>query len=103
MPDPVPPTSFGYKGALERHPKLAGTGSTLRSEVVKRRKFRSCFQNAAGFYNFDALLLSLFLLIVSVTIVNIGSHWGMKWLEWMGATAFLFAIGLYLYLCFLRK
>jgi isoprenylcysteine carboxyl methyltransferase (ICMT) family protein YpbQ len=70
---------------------------------MKSRKQRSRFQSQAGFYNFDALLLSFFLLLASLIIINSAKHWGLKWLEWVGAALFLFAIGLYLYLSFLRR
>jgi len=70
---------------------------------MKRRQLRSRFRGTAGFYNFDALLASFGLFIVSVVIINIGSHWGLKWLEWVGMSALVVAIGLYLYLVFFRK
>jgi hypothetical protein len=70
---------------------------------MKRLKLRPRFQGAAGFYNFDALLLSFFLLFAAILVINGGSRWGLKWMEWAGAALFLFAAGLFLYLSFLRR
>ena len=70
---------------------------------MKNRKLRPRMQRSAGFYNFDALLLAFFLLIVSLIIINCGKRWDLKWLELTGAALFLFAVGFYLYLSFLRR
>jgi Na+/proline symporter len=70
---------------------------------VRRRKTPTRLRNTAGFYNFDALLLSVLLFAVGIIIVNVGSHWGLKWLAWIGMAVLLVAILLYLYLAFLRR
>jgi hypothetical protein len=70
---------------------------------MKRPKSRWRFQNAGGFYNFDALLLAFFLSFTGMLLINGGKRWGLKWLEWVGAALFFFALGLYLYLSFLRR
>ncbi len=66
-------------------------------------KPRSRFKTTAGFYNFDALLLAFFLSLVALLIINGGSRWGLKWMEWAGLALLVFAAGLFLYVSFLRR
>ena len=78
-----------------------GCRPTLRD--MKLRKPRPRAQGTAGFYNFDALLLAFVLLLVGVFIVNGGSRWGLRWLQWTGMAVMAFAGGLFLYVSFLRR